>query len=157
MIDRFEDFTSYINQAYKYILKIKAHEMKPFGLKAAHVMCLFFIGKHEEGLTASELVVLAMEDKAAISKTLAELKLKKLVSADNDNGARIYRAKYFLTERGREIFSVVSEIIVRTVDECGAGLTDEERQIFYRSLKIIVSNLKDYSRILESDTAAQMT
>lgn len=157
MIDRFEDFTSYINQAYKYILKIKARKMKPFGLKAAHVMCLFYIGKHEEGLTASELVALAMEDKAAISKTLSELKLKDLVCTDDGGGTRIYRAKYLLTDQGREVYSVIGEIIVRTVEECGKGLSAEERNIFYRSLKTIVSNLKDYSAILESDVATEIT
>ncbi len=154
MIDRFEDFTSYINQAYKYIIKIKAHEMKPFGLKAAHVMCLFHIGKHEEGLTAGELATLAMEDKAAISKTLAELKQRELILADDGGGTRIYRAKYLLTEEGHKVYSVISRIIVRTVEECGHGLTSEERRIFYRALRIIVSNLKDYSAILESGIAA---
>lgn len=156
MIDRFEDFTSYINQAHKYILKIKAHEMKPFGLKAAHVMCLFHIGKHGEGLTAGELATLAMEDKAAISKALSELKQKELILVDDGGGTRIYRAKYLLTERGREIFTVIERIIVKTVEECGRGLTAEERVIFYRSLKTIVSNLKDYSAILESDVAAKI-
>lgn len=143
MIDRFLDFTSYINQAYKYIIKIKAHEMKHFGLKAAHVSCLYFIGKYENGLSAVELVNLAMEDKAAISKVLAELRLKNLVRTDA-SGMKIYRAKYHLTDRGREIYRIINDIIIRTVDECGRGLTDEERAVFYRSLKMIVSNLNTY-------------
>lgn len=156
MIDRFEDFTSYINQAYKYIIKIKAHEMKTFGLKAAHVSCLYYIGKHEEGLTAVELVNLAMEDKAAISKVLAELQLKNLVRTDTA-GVKIYRAKYLLTERGREIYHIINDIIIRTVDECGRGLTDEERAVFYRSLKTIVSNLSTYYDSLADDSNEPIT
>ncbi len=150
MIDRFLDFTSYINQAYKYIIKIKAHEMKHFGLKAAHVSCLYYIGKYEEGLSAVELINLAMEDKAAVSKVLAELRLKNLVRTDS-GGMKIYRAKYYLTERGREIYGIINDIIIRTVTECGRGLTDEERAVFYRSLETIVSNLSTYYDSIAAD------
>lgn len=145
MTDRFEDFTSYINRAYKYILKIKAQEMKPFGLKAAHVMCLFHIGKHGCGLTAGELATLATEDKAAVSKVLADLKNSDLIDINDNNGTKIYRTKYTLTEKGMDIYSHISEIISQTVEECGAGLSDEEREIFYRSLSLIVDNLQKHA------------
>lgn len=150
MIDRFEDFTAYIAQAQKHILKIKAHEMQAFGLKASHVMCLFYMGKHSDGLTAGELTALCMEDKAGISKTLAELKSKNLILSDNNDGKKIYRAKYLLTEKGREIYQKANSIIMKVVDECGRGLSSEERNIFYRSLDRIVSNMKIYCDNMEN-------
>lgn len=151
MIERFEDFTSNITQAYKYIIKIKAYEMRAFGLKAAHVMCLFFIGKHSEGLTASQLQKLCQEDKAGISKALAELKKQELIVANNDNGTKIYRAKYLITERGNKIYKEINNFIIHTVEECGKGLTEEERTVFYRSLSHITANLKSFYENLEEN------
>ena len=153
MIDRFEDFTTCIAQAQKYILKIKSHEMQIFGLKASHVMCLFYMGKYSEGLTAGELTSLCMEDKAGISKALAELKKKELIIPYNENGKKIYRAKYLLTEKGKEIYEKASEIISNVVTECGIGLSNEERTTFYRSLELIVSNLKRHCDNMENALA----
>lgn len=150
MIERFEDFTAYIAQAQKYILKIKSHEMQFFGLKGSHLMCLFYMGKHSKGLTAGELTILCMEDKAGISKTLTELKKKDLITPDTAGGTKIYRAKYLLTEKGKEIYQKASEIITKVVAECGSGLSSEERSIFYRSLETIVSNLKNHCDNMEN-------
>jgi len=150
MIDRFEDFTAYIAQAQKYILKIKTHEMQSFGLKASHVMCLFYMGKHKEGLTAGELTHLCMEDKAGISKALSELKKKELIIPDTNGGKKIYRAKYFLTEKGKEIYQKTNEIITKVVEECGKGLSNEERNIFYHSMNLIVANLKTHCDNIEN-------
>ena len=55
MIRRFEEFTSNISLAYKYVLRIKAYEMNSFGMKGSHVMCLYYIGKNPEGHSLSML------------------------------------------------------------------------------------------------------
>lgn len=149
MIERFEEFTSNISQAYKYIVKIKAYEMKTFGLKGAHVMCLFSIGKHSEGLTAGELAELCKEDKAGISKSLSELKNQGLITAEN-NG-RVYKAKYFITEKGLEIYNKVSNLIVGIVDECSGDLNEAERAKFYKTLSAIVENLENCCKRLEDE------
>ena len=151
MIKRFEEFTSAVTLAYKYIIKIKAYEMKAFGLKASHVMCLFHIGKHEEGLTAGELGTLCMEDKAAISKALAELKKQELIMADDEHGAKVYRAKYYITEKGAEIHKTISAFLVRTVEEVGKGLSVQEWEDFYHSFAVILNNLQNYYKHLEKD------
>lgn len=149
MVERFEDFTLYITQAYKYILKIKAHEMETFGLKASHLMCLYFFGKEEEGLTAVELCSLCMEDKAGISKTLSELKKQELITVKNDDDAKIYKAKYVLTEKGAAVSDKLNDCIIAAVENAGMGLSDEERQSFYYALKLITSNLGTYCSELE--------
>ena len=100
MISRFEEFTKSVSQAYKYIIKIKSHEMVEYGLKASNVTCLFFLGKHADGLNATELCELCMEDKAAVSKSLAVLKEKGYVTQDED---KKYKAKYVITPQGKEI------------------------------------------------------
>ena len=77
MLERYEEFTTKINLAYKYIMKIKIHEMNNLDLKAANLNVLFYLGKNLDGLTASELCWLCKEDKAWISKNLNFLKKKK--------------------------------------------------------------------------------
>ncbi|MBR6800929.1 MAG: MarR family transcriptional regulator [Eubacteriaceae bacterium] len=144
MIDRFENFAAYIAQANKYILKIKAAGMERFGLKAAHLMCLYFLGKHEEGLTAGELAEYCMEDKAAISKSLSELRHKDFVRTDNENGTKVYRAKYFLSPTGKDAFAEIKDTILHITELVADGLSLEEGAILYRSLEKVVSNLKDY-------------
>lgn len=47
--------------------KLKELEMGQMDLKAGYTMCLYYLGKHPEGLTATQLTELCKEDKAAIS------------------------------------------------------------------------------------------
>ena len=145
MIRRFKDFTKYISLAYKYLLKIKSDGIKEFGLKGSHVMCLFYIGESENGLTATNLCQLCCEDKAAISKALSALYEKGYIVLENDENKK-YRSSYFLTDAGREIIERLNDKIRAAVSGGGAGLTDEERDIFYRCLSKIVTNLEDVSK-----------
>ncbi|MBQ3109578.1 MAG: MarR family transcriptional regulator [Clostridia bacterium] len=139
MIQRFEEFTSNIAKAYKSIIKIKGHEMTEYGLKASNVTCLFHLGKNEDGLTATELCALCMEDKAAVSKSLSLLKEKGYIEQEDDN--KKYKLKYFITPSGKKVFDEISIVIGQVVSQVGDGLTDEERNVFYKSLGIIVQNL----------------
>ena len=61
MTERFETFVLSINQIYRCIQKIKSREMVELGLKGTHVMCLFQLGQHPEGLTAAELAQRSLE------------------------------------------------------------------------------------------------
>ena len=144
MINRFENFAAYIAQANKYILKIKSQGMERFGLKAAHLMCVYYLGKHEEGLTAGELAEYCMEDKAAISKSLSELKSKEFVMTDNGDGKKVYRSKYFLSPKGKSAFCEIKDTILHITELVAEGLSMEEGAILYRSLERVVNNLKDY-------------
>lgn len=149
MVDRFEEFVSNITRAHKAILKIKAYEMQEFGLKAANVMTLYFIGKYPEGLTAGELAELCQEDKAGISKSLASLKEQGYVETDSDGETKKYRIKYKISEKGKEAYEKVSEIIVHVVGKCSEGISSVKRIRFYNTLDVIVSNLEKFSEHLE--------
>lgn len=149
MIERFIEFTSNISQAYKHITRIKSIKMADFGLRASHVMCLFYLGKHPDGLTAGELIDFCREDKAGISKCLSELKKLALIEMDDENGTKKYRARYRITPEGAAIYDQISGIIISVVDKCGEDLTEDERTIFYRSLGKIVKNLEQI--VLDSE------
>lgn len=149
MTERFEQFTGDITLAYKYILKLKTHCMKTFDLRASNVMCLFYIGKHEDGLNATELCEYCKEDKAGISKSLTVLKEKNLIFEDNDGGIKKYRIRYKLTNKGEEVYKEVLTFITKAVELGGEGLSIEERLNFYNTLNKIVVNLEKFYGKLE--------
>lgn len=138
MIKRFEAFVTGITLCYKYIQKIKSAEMTELGLKGTHVMCIFFLSHNPEGLTAAQLCRLCAEDKAAVSRTVAELQREGYVA----HGEKRYRAALRLTEKGMEIAKRVDGLIEQWVAFGGAGLSDSDREAFYRALELISNNLK---------------
>ncbi len=148
MIERFEKFHQNIALAHKFITKIKTVEMDKYGLKAANVMCLYFLGKNPDGLTPMQLCQLCGEDKAGISKSLSALKEKNYILAD-DKGDKKYRIIYKITEAGKNVYEKINSTIVSIVEKVGDGLSDEERCIFYKSLDIIVSNLQSFYKTIE--------
>ena len=145
MLKRFQSFVSGITICYKYIQKIKSVEMTELGLKGTHVMCLFFLRQNPDGLTAAQLCQLCVEDKAAISRTLAILHEKKYICSEGKK----YRAEIRLTESGLAVAEKIEEMIERWVGCGGDGLSDEDRENFYRSLEQISSNL--HARLDEYD------
>lgn len=142
MFSRFESFVTFINQLYRSIQKIKSREMTEMGLKGTHVMCLFYLDRHPEGLTAAQLCNHCMEDKAAVSRAVNKLEAKGLVTLEESEGQRRYRSKIRLTKAGKQITCKMMRLIAEIVDKGGEGLTDEERETFYRSLGMIAKNLQ---------------
>ena len=138
MIDRFEAFVTGITTCYKYIQRIKTIEMTEFGLKGNHAMCMFYLNRNDEGLTAAQLSQLCGEDKAAISRTLVTLQEGGYVVS----GEKKYRAPLHLTESGKKVAQYVDDLIKEWVGHGGDGLSEEERNIFYHSLETISTNLK---------------
>ena len=145
MLKRFQSFVSGITICYKYIQRIKSVEMTEFGLKGTHVMCLYFLRQNPEGLTAAQLCQLCMEDKAAISRTLAVLNEKEYISTEGKK----YRASIRLTEKGIDVTDKIELLIGEWVGCGGDGLSEEDRETFYRSLEHISSNL--HARLDEYD------
>lgn len=146
MRNRFESFAICIVELYRCMQKIKDIEMKKLGLKANHAMCLYYLGKHQKGLTATELTDLCREDKAAISRTLSQLHDKGFVSCDVSDNKRSYRTSNYLTDKGKELVEKMKERIESAVFNGGDGLDDNARNNFYDSMELILSNLTKYIR-----------
>lgn len=138
MIQRFQDFVSGISSCYKYIQHIKSMEMAEFGLKGAHVMCLFFLHQNPQGLTASRLCQLCAEDKAAISRTISSLQREGFIASSDKK----YRALLQLTQKGNQVAQQFTQLIEQWVDFGGSGLSEEDRTTFYQALNLISNNLK---------------
>ena len=143
-MDRFETFTGSILELNRCVQKLKDLEMKPFGLRANHVMCLYYLGKNPQGLTVTELAEICREDKAAVSRCVSQLVSRGYVSGNFPENKRSYRTKLSLTASGRELV----EAIYRKVDAAmvggGSGLTDAQRENLYASMELIIRNLSRY-------------
>ena len=139
MLHRFEEFVTGITECYRYIQRIKAMEMTEFGLKGTHVMCLYYLRRNPAGLTAAQLCGLCAEDKAAISRTVSELRSRGYITTLSE---KAYRAMLTLTAAGQELARKFDHLIEGWVSTGGDGLTDEERVDFYKSLSAIAENLR---------------
>lgn len=144
MRERFEQFSYYISGIYRHVQKIERTEMERLGLKGPHVQCLLALRCNPGGLTSSRLCTICDKDKAAISRTLAELEQENLVTREFHNGNR-YRAILKLTERGQMAASQVEERVTIAVEKAGEGLTDDQREVFYKALELIARNLQSIS------------
>ena len=139
MIQRFDAFVSGITSCYKFIQRIKSMEMTEFGLKGTHDMCLYYLRQNPTGLTASQLCGLCAEDKAAISRTVSELKNRGYITTLSE---KAYRAMLTLTAAGQEVARKFDHLIEGWVSTGGDGLSDEERSDFYKTLSTITDNLR---------------
>ena len=144
MIERFESFTSSINGIYRYVLKIEREEMEKYGYRGSYALYLAIMSNFPDGITATRLGELSDRDKAGISRTLAEMEENGLVDRQT-NKNNFYRAKLVLTEKGKEVADFVREKAISAVSEAGAGISDEDRRIFYDCLFAIASNLRKIS------------
>ncbi|MEA4969182.1 MAG: MarR family transcriptional regulator [Candidatus Pelethousia sp.] len=142
MEERFEAFVGLITQIYKSIQRIKGLEMTEQGLRGNHTMCLYNLGRHPDGLTCAQLTILCEEDKAAISRTLAELETQGYVRREAPAGSGKYRAKLLLTEKGQAAARFIRQRAESIVGQGGEGLTDNQREILYASLSLISQNLQ---------------
>ena len=141
MIDRFERFSFAISEISRCWHKIASDEMRRYGLKGAHAIYLTALFRCDEGITAPQLCELYGKDKADVSRQMAAMEEKGLVTKKGG-----YRAVYTLTAAGREAAETVQGRAAVAVDLAGRDLTDEARATMYAALDSVVANLRDISR-----------
>ena len=144
MIERFEQFSYSINVIYRYVLKIEREEMEKYGYRGSYALYLAIMYHFPDGLTASKLSEISDRDKAGISRTVAEMEQKGLITKQS-NHDNFYRAKLVLTKKGRDVADLVRKKAIYAVSRAGDGISDEDRKIFYDCLFSISSNLKKIS------------
>lgn len=140
MRERFETFTVLINRISRNIKKIKNQEMTEYGLRSAHVSCLYFIYR-SNNITATELCEKCEEDKATISRALDYLENSGFITCET-KGTKRYKTPLVLTEKGLVVGKSIADKIDSVLDEISIGLTDEERNEFYRCLAVISQSIE---------------
>ena len=139
MKERFETFTVLINRISRNIRKIKNQEMAEYRLRSAHVSCLYYLFTNK-GATATDLCERCEEDKATISRALDYLEKNDFITCESKNAKR-YKSPLVLTEKGTIVGKKISDKIERVLNEISFGLTDQERNEFYRYLSVISESL----------------
>lgn len=153
MVDRFAQFTGAILTLYRYINKIKELEMAQWGLRGSHVMCLYYLGQYEEGLTAAQLTSLCKEDKAAISRTVAQLTQQQLIRRSPSDTGNSYRAALCLTDQGKMLVKTINQKIEDILACSSQGISDQQRETLYRSFQVILNNLEQYVKQREESAS----
>ena len=145
MVSKYEIFSTVVSSLYHDIQRIERTEMAKYGLKGPHAQCLVVMDRYPGGITAARLCELCERDKAAISRTVAELEEAGLLTRREQNGIR-YRVPLLLTQAGKAAARDVNSVAARAVGQAGVGLTDDQRQVFYQVLGQIAQNLHILSR-----------
>lgn len=141
MEELYNIFTMQIAKCSRYIRKIKQEEMESFDLKGPHVSCLYYLHKNNGSLTLKELCDVCDEDKAYISRAVDSLEKDGYIECNSKTEKR-YKSPLMLTQKGREVSQKIDNIIDKIVIKAGQGVTQENREIFYKTFKIISSNLQ---------------
>ena len=144
MIDRFEQFVSYISAILRDIQKIEREEMVKYGLKGAYAQYLVAMRRYPEGLTAAELCEVCGKDKAAVSRVLSEMESKGLVEKRCNHDSQ-YKAQLLLTKSGEDAAEYVCRKAVAAVEIAGRELTDETRTLLYRALRSVAEHIQKIS------------
>lgn len=154
MIGRFEQFCTAISSIQHSIAKIERMEMEKYGLKGPHAQCMLVMERNPEGITAAQLCGTCEKDKAAISRTLAELEAAGMITREDPNGKR-YRSRLYLTEKGRTVAKQVDDRVHRAVSQVSNGYDVATREIFVHVLGLIAVNLHDLCKNgLQEDMSA---
>lgn len=141
MSTRFEQFSSSIYGIYRDILKIQRDEMIKHGLRGSYALYLTALSHNPDGLTATQLCETCDKDKAAVSRVIAELESKGLVTRISVNDT-IYRAKLKLTAAGQAIADGVDHSANIAVELATKGMSEKNRTIMYECLGLIATNLR---------------
>ena len=148
MNERFETFTVLINRISRNIRKIKNQEMAEYGLRSAHISCLYYLYR-ENGLTATDLCERCEEDKATISRALDYLETNEYLVCPSKSAKR-YKSLLYLTEKGALVGKKIADKIDGVLDDISGSLSDEERIAFYRSLSLISDSLDTVAKRYET-------
>lgn len=145
MLDRFTKFSLAISQIRHCWHKLAAEELAGYGLNSPHAVYLNTLYQYPEGVTAARLAELCCKNKADVSRMVAILEEKGMVRKDSVSGNN-YRALLVLTQRGLEAAEHVRSRAALAVELAGNGMSDAEREIFYRCLWQITENLQTLSK-----------
>ena len=143
-LERFSKFTLLIDGIYKNIHKIKLDTAPYIGIKSVHIFWIYSLRNHLDGLTATELAALSEIDRSLVSREVAKLCADGYIMNVGGTGKRKnYNSRLVLTEKGLELAQQVRKRATLAVKLAGKDLTDDARQIFYKSMDLIANNLRE--------------
>ena len=145
MLDRFERFSYAISEISRCWRKLASEELAKYGLKSPHATYLTTLIKYPDGITVPKFCEVTCKDKSDASRMIAILEEKGL-ACKKDVAGSLYRGLWVLTDEGKCAAKQVSRRAGKAVELAGKDLDDLTREIFYKALESIVSNLTTLSK-----------
>ena len=145
MLNRFTRFSLAISEIDRCWHKLAAEEMSKYELNSPHAVYLTTLYDFPEGITAAKLGELCGKNKSDVSRMISIMERKGLVRKVAV-GENFYRAKLLLTDEGKQAAEHVQRRAALAVELAGAGMTDTDREVFYRCLESITTNLQTLSK-----------
>ena len=146
MLNRFAKFSFSISEIDRCWHKLAVTEMAKYELNSPHAVYLNTLYEaNPEGVTAAQLAELCGKNKADVSRMIGILEKKGLVQKVAV-GTNMYRAKLLLTAEGKQAAEHVRKRAAVAVELAGSGLSNEERDTFYKALGLITENLQKLSK-----------
>lgn len=140
--ERFSRFIRNVDTVQKSIRKFKVANAEVFGIKSVHVLWVYELYSHSEGMSAAELAAKSMIDRSLISREIADLKENGYVTTEDTGTKRAYNAKIKLTEKGREMAKAVGAAGRDIQNKADDGITEVELENFYKTFEKLSKNLE---------------
>lgn len=145
MVERFERFSLAISEISRHWHKLTAEEMEKYGLKGTHSVYLLTMSRYPEGITAPLLCEHCGRDKADVSRMMAIMEKKGLVTKEGIH-QNCYGGVFKLTPEGMNAVEHVKRRASLAVEIAGKDLSEESRTVFYAALESITTNLRTLSK-----------
>lgn len=140
--ERFDKFTLLIDGISKSVQSLKNKIAPKLGIKGVHVLWIYELSTHEEGLTAAELAEKSRMNRSLISRENEFLLSEGYVSVHGGKGKnKAYNATLKLTDRGRELAERVRNEILAIQDAVSTDISEEKLANFYTTLRRLQENL----------------
>lgn len=137
--ERFEAFSALISSIHGNIQKLKARYTTQLGLKAVHVVWLYLLRTHPEGMSASELAAAGQTNRSLVSREIDELFDKGIVYTQDSSDKRRYGWKLMLTDKGTQLADVISAVVTDIQNTVSRDISEDDLITFYRTLRILAN------------------
>jgi len=146
---RFEKFALLIDGVQKCIQKFKNSIAPELGIKSVHVLWIYELFVHPEGLTSAELAVRSNIDPSLISRELASLKRRGYITKETTPGKRTYNARITLTDEGKALAESIYQKALNVQNCANEGVSKKELATFYTVLEKLRDNLDNLMKEIE--------
>ncbi|MFA5562129.1 MAG: MarR family transcriptional regulator [Eubacteriales bacterium] len=153
--ERYVRFTVLVAGLFKHLQKLKNDNATSFGLKNVHILWVYLLYNHPQGLSANEIAEKGDVDKSLVSREIAELERKGLIVCQSPEGAfaqkRRYGEKFCLTAAGRAVAERVRQKALWVQQLADTGISSEKLAVFYETLEQLSLNFKKIANSRESE------
>ena len=140
--ERFMRFISLIDGVHKSVQKIRIDNAATFGIKSVHILWVYELMRHPEGLSAAELAAKSNIDRSLISREISALEANGFIKIEKQSGKRNYNSKLTLTESGVEAAEKIKQLAMAFQKNVSRDIPENELEIFYDVLEKLYKNFE---------------